>query len=133
MVISAEVAQAQVAGQLSLQVEVAAACMKVLETKTGIPDWMTGPWQRLMEFEGREVLQQDDFIQTLAQLPELLQLLVAGAMWTGREDATRVSGVSPIIVEALVVWWPGTSALVVGKRWYCHEMIRLLSKRRIIS
>jgi hypothetical protein len=85
-------------------VEVAVAYRKRLATKTGIPDWMTGPFQRLMGFDGREALQKDDVFQKWAQFMRPSQLRAVEMRWTEDEDGTRVSGVSPIIGGALVVW-----------------------------
>jgi hypothetical protein len=61
-----EVAQVQVTGQLQSQVSMA-ACKKAVETGTGIPDWMTGPWQELMQFDWRQMVQKDEFVQKLRQ------------------------------------------------------------------
>jgi hypothetical protein len=84
-----EVAQAQVAEQRQSQVEVAAAHRKGLETRTGILDLMTRPWQELMQFDGRHVLQKDERILKSTQFPELAQLQAVGARWTEGDDGVR--------------------------------------------
>jgi hypothetical protein len=90
----------QMAEQLPSQVEVAMAYRRALEAKTGIPDWMTCPWQRPMQFDGRKALGNDDFIQKLVQLPDQLQMRAVEAMWPVGDE----SEVSPIMMEASLVW-----------------------------
>jgi hypothetical protein len=93
-----EEAQELVEEQFPLPFQVAAEYRKVLETKVGIPDWMTRLWQKLMQFSGRQVLGKDDFIKKVAQFQEQLQLRAMEARWTEEEDGVQGgSGMTPPI------------------------------------
>jgi hypothetical protein len=94
LAIAAEVAQVQVAEHIPPQVEVETAYKMPLETKTGILDWMTKPQQKLMQFDGSQAFQQDDFIKKLSQSPEKLRQRAVEARWMNGEDGTRTSGVA---------------------------------------